>query len=80
MARPELVLVTSAGCHYCDRAHDLLDQLRVSTREISVDSEEAEGLAGAGVPLAFLPVLLDGDRVVAYGRFSEKRLRKELSL
>ena len=25
-----------------------------------------------------MPVLTDGERVIAYGRFSEKRLRKEL--
>jgi hypothetical protein len=52
----------------------------VSPREVDVESDEAAALADGGVPLAFLPVLWDGDRVVAYGRFSAKRLRKELAL
>ncbi len=29
--------------------------------------------------LAFMPVLTDGEHVFAYGRFSEKRLRKALA-
>jgi glutaredoxin len=79
MAERELVLVTSEGCHYCEHAHGVLETLGVERREIDVESEEALSLAQEGVPLAFLPVLLDGVRVVAYGRFSEKRLRRELA-
>ena len=75
-----LVLVTTEDCHFCEHAHGVLASLRVSARQISVDSAEAAELAGGGIPLAFLPVLTDGARVVAYGRFSEKRLRKELGL
>lgn len=58
----------------------MLATLGVEAREISVESAEAEVLAARGVPLAFLPVLADDERVIAYGRFSEKRLRKELAL
>lgn len=29
-------------------------------------------------PLAFLPVLTDGSGVIAYGRFSKERLRRDL--
>ena len=76
----ELTLVTSADCHFCERAHEVLEQLGVEPREVSVESDDACALAALGIPLAFLPVLTDGDRVVAYGRFSEKRLRKELGL
>ena len=79
MAERDLVLVTSDGCHFCERAHEVLDELGIETREIDVGNEEALRLAEGGVPLAFLPVLWDGKRVVAYGRFSEKRLRKELA-
>lgn len=57
----------------------MLAELDVNAREIDVDSDEAAALASAGVPLAFLPVLTDGARVLAYGRFSERRLRKELA-
>ena len=75
-----LTLVTTDDCHLCDHAHGVLEKLGVPAREISVDSDEAQVLAGHGVALAFLPVLTDGERVVAYGRFSEQRLRKDLGL
>ena len=75
----QLILVTTEECHFCERAHDVLERLDVEARELSVDSSEAEDLAASGIPLAFLPVLTDGDRVIAYGRFSEKRLRRELA-
>ena len=75
----ELLLVTTDDCHFCARAHELLDVLGISAREVSVDSPEAAELAANAIPLSFLPVLTDGERVIAYGRFSEKRLRKELA-
>lgn len=74
-----LVLVTADGCTFCDRAHEVLDALGIAAREIDIGSPEAGELAESGIPLAFLPVLTDGRRVVAYGRFSEQRLRKELA-
>lgn len=75
-----LVLVTATDCHLCERARQVLGDLGVLAREISVDSEQAAALAERGIPLTLLPVLIDGERVVAYGRFSEKRLRRELGL
>ena len=75
-----LALVVADECHLCERAHDVLAALGVAVREIGVDSTEAEALAARGIPLGFLPVLTDGERVIAYGRFSERRLRKELHL
>lgn len=75
-----LVLVTTEDCHFCEHAHDVLASLGVGAREIGVDSEEAAELAGRGIPLAFMPVLTDGERVIAYGRFSRSRLRRELEL
>lgn len=74
-----LTLVTQEECHLCEHAHEVLEALGISVREVRVDSAEARALAGRGIPLAFLPVLTDGERVIAYGRFSEKRLRKELA-
>jgi glutaredoxin len=74
-----LILVTADDCHFCTRAHAVLDTLGIEARDVSVDSGEAEGLAARGIGLAFLPVLTDGERVFAYGRFSEKRLRRELA-
>ena len=77
MAERALVLITSEGCHFCERAHEVLEVLGIEAREIDVSSDEALSLAESGVPLAFLPVLWDGERVVAYGRFSDKHLRRE---
>jgi len=80
MTTQELVFVTSDDCHLCTHGHDVLARLGLTVREVDIDSEEAQALANVGEPLSFLPVLWDGSRVVAYGRFSEKRLRKELDL
>lgn len=75
-----LVLVTSSDCHLCEHARAVLAALGLEARELDVESDEARSLAAGGVPLAFLPVLWDGRRVVAYGRLSAKRLRRELAL
>jgi len=79
MTDADLILVTAEDCHLCEHAHGVLTRLGVAPREISVDSDEAVTLAAAGVPLVILPVLVEGGRLVAHGRFSEKRLRKELA-
>ena len=76
----QLVLVTTDDCHFCEHAHRVLDSIGVAHREVDVSSSEALRLAAKGIPLAFLPVLTDGEHVVAYGRLSAKRLRKELGL
>ena len=75
-----LVYIAAADCHFCEHGRGVLDELGVERREIASDSAEAAALASRGIPLAFLPVLTDGERVIAYGRFSAKRLRKELGL
>ena len=75
-----LILVTGRDCHLCERGRDVLAGLSVQAREVDVDGDEAASLAARGVPLSFLPVLTDGARVLAYGRFSERRVRKELGL
>ena len=75
-----LVFVTAVDCHLCEHGRGVLDELGVERREISVDSDEAAALAAQGIPLSFMPVLTDGERVIAYGRFSAKRLHKELNL
>ena len=75
-----LVYVTGADCHLCDHGREVLASLGLGAREVAVDSADAFALARRGIPLAFLPVLTDGERVFAYGRLSEKRLRKDLGL
>lgn len=76
----QLVYVTGADCHLCEHGRRVLASLALETREVDAESAEAAALAVRGVPLAFLPVLTDGERVIAYGRLSEKRLRKDLGL
>ena len=75
-----LIYVTTGDCHFCQHGRDVLDTLGVEREEIRTESEQAERLAEMGIPLSFLPVLTDGERLIAYGRFSEKRLRRELGL
>ncbi len=77
---PELLFVTTQDCHLCEHGRGVLRALDLTVRELDADSAEAEQLAAHGLPLAFLPVLTDGARVLAYGRLSEKRLRRELGL
>lgn len=74
-----LVYITSPDCHLCEHGREVLDAVEIERREIAADSAEASALAARGIPLSFLPVLTDGARVIAYGRLSEKRLRKELA-
>ena len=76
----ELLYITAEDCHLCEHSRTVLDQLGVERRELNVDSDEAMALAARGIPLSFLPVLTDGERVFAYGRFSAKRLAAELGL
>lgn len=80
MAQPELLLITAEGCHLCAHARSVLAELSLPAREVDLDSPEVADLAARGVPLAFLPVLWDGQRVIGYGRLSERRLRKDLGL
>lgn len=75
----EFLLVTAPDCHLCEHAHEVLGELGVTPRVIDVSSPAADALAAQGVPLAFLPVLTDGNEVIAYGRFSIRRLREELA-
>jgi hypothetical protein len=76
----ELLFVTGEGCHLCAHGRGVLAALGLAVRELDLESAEADALAARGLPLGFLPVLTDGERVLAYGRLSEKRLRKELRL
>ena len=80
MGERRFVLITSSDCHLCAHARSVLAGLGLEAREVDVDSAEAKELATDGVPLAFLPVLMDGRRLLAYGRLSERRLRKDLGL
>jgi glutaredoxin len=80
MAEQSLVLVVSADCKLCDRARALLEALGLRFREVDLEDDEAGELARRGVPVVFFPVLVDGERVVAYGDISEGELRRVLAL
>ena len=72
-----LVLLTATDCHLCEHAKDVLAELGPDWREVHADSEEGQRLAGGAPP--FRPVLYDSQgKLVAYGRLSLKRLRKQL--
>ena len=75
----ELLLIIGHDCHLCGRAREVLASLSLEVREVDVESSEAHELAASGVPLAMLPVLWDGERVLAYGRFSERALRRKVA-
>ena len=70
----DLVLVTSPDCHLCERARILLDGLGLRYREVDLADPEAGELARRGVPVVFFPVLVAGDRVLAYGAIGEEEV------
>lgn len=78
MRERHLLLITAADCHLCAHARAVLEALSLEAREIDVGSAEAREIA-ARVPLVLLPVLTDGERPIAYGRLSERALRKRLA-
>jgi Glutaredoxin-like domain (DUF836) len=76
-----LVLLTAPDCHLCEHAHEVLAALAaerdLSWCDIAVDSSEGRRLAATAPPLR--PVLFTSDgQILAYGRLSAKRLRREL--
>lgn len=75
----DAVLVVSADCRLCDRARALLRRLDIPFREIDLADEEAAELARNGVPVVLFPVLLDGDRLIAYGDLRETEVRRALA-
>ena len=80
MTDTDYLLITTHDCHLCDHARTVVASIAIPIREYDVTSDVAQALATRGVPLAMLPVLVYGDRVLAYGRFSERRLRQDLGL
>ena len=75
-----LTLLTQLDCAWCDRARKLLTETDadVEVTEVSLDTDEGRELA-AQHRLLFAPGLLHADRLIAYGRISERALRRELA-
>ncbi|HZJ47676.1 MAG TPA: glutaredoxin family protein [Acidimicrobiia bacterium] len=78
-----VTLVTSPGCHYCGDAREVLERvaadLPLDVHEIDLASPD--GAAAQQKWRAPYPplVLLDGE-LFGYGRISERKLRKTLSV
>ena len=70
-----VVLMTRQGCHLCDQALGLLEELSLHPEVLDVDADdELYRLYDFRVPV----VLVDGV-VVAEGKVDRERLRKALS-
>jgi hypothetical protein len=82
--RRPLTLISTDDCHLCDHAVAVLagleDRCAITVRHVGAESPEALAAESRGVPLLFLPVLLDEDgSLLAYGRLSARRLERELA-
>jgi len=84
MSRPQVQLLTRAGCTMCDRAHTQLQQLatelgfHLSTAD--VDAEAATGNTALRAEFGDrLPVILLDGREHSYWEVDEPRLRKDLA-
>ena len=75
-----LVLVVSEDCRLCEQARLLLERLGLAFREVDLGDDEAGDLARRGIPVVLFPILLDADRIVAYGDISEADVRRALPL
>jgi hypothetical protein len=77
-----LILISSEGCHLCERARQLLTVLaedrEVTVRELSWQSAEGAALVlRDGVP--FPPALYVEGALAGYGRLSERAVRRKLA-
>jgi hypothetical protein len=74
----EVLLVSAPDCHLCERAMAVLTRLsKEPVRELSWSSEEGHLLVSRdGVP--FPPAVYIDGSLAAYGRLSERGLRRKL--
>jgi glutaredoxin len=84
MSRPQVQLLTRAGCTMCERAHVHLQQLATELGfDLSTTDVDAEASAGnSGLRAEFgdrLPVVVLDGREHSYGEVDEPRLRKDLA-
>lgn len=77
-----VTLLTAADCPMCDHAKQVLGDIgrdhRIAVEEVRLDTERGRRLAAEHGVLFAPGVLLDG-RPFAYGRLSERKLRKALA-
>lgn len=74
-----LVYITAKNCHLCSDGRPIVARLaeesRAPVRELDWDGAEAQALLKRGGAL-FPPALYLDDRLLGFGRLSERRLRK----
>lgn len=77
----QITLLTQPSCALCDHAKEVLDRLTgefdLTVRELAVATPEGQRLAVAS-GMAFPPALLVNGQPFAFGRLSERGLRREL--
>jgi hypothetical protein len=77
--KASLVYVTAPNCHFCEEGKAIVDHLAVETglsiAHIDWDSPRATELIERERPL-FPPALYLSERLLGYGRLSERRLRR----
>lgn len=78
----EMALLTRPDCALCEHAKQVLsrlgDEFPHQLREVDLTTPEGQQL-GARCGMAFPPALLIDGEPVAFGRLSERRLRRELT-
>jgi hypothetical protein len=77
----EVVILAQPHCHFCEQAEEILGHLGrefdLRVQRVELSSPEGRSLA-VGTGMLFPPgIIVDGE-LVAYGRPSERRLRREL--
>ena len=77
----KVTLLTQDACGFCDDAKELLDRLAgefpIAVTELDLRSPDGERLAVAGGMMFPPGIFVDGEPF-AYGRPSERKLRREL--
>lgn len=77
-----VTLLTQSDCHLCDHAKEVLARLSVDFRievdEVSLSSAPGQRLAAEAGVLFAPGILLDG-KPFAFGRLSERKLRRALT-
>ena len=78
----QITLLTQSSCALCDHAKEVLDRLigefDITVRELALATPEGQRLAVTS-GMAFPPAVLVDGQPFAFGRLSERRLRRELS-
>jgi thiol-disulfide isomerase/thioredoxin len=78
----DILVVTASGCHYCNDALRLLDELGEATpltvRTLNIHSEEGRALI-VRYRIPFPPILVVDGVFFGYGRISRRKLESHLA-